>query len=82
MTNKDANKIIQGLTEEDFKKFNQEFYNIREEDRNNMLNTFGAFLMAIHESKNIEDFGEDAMILLFILEKINIIKINDNIFIK
>lgn len=82
MTNKDANKIIQGLTEEDFKKFNQEFYNIKEEDRNNMLNTFGAFLMAIYENKNIENFGEDAMILLFILEKINIIKINDDIFIK
>lgn len=82
MTNKDANKIIQGLTEEDFKKFSQEFYNIKEEDRNNMLKTFGAFLMTIQESKNIENFGENAMILLFILEKINIIKINDNIFIK
>ena len=78
----DKEKIIDEITQEEIHKAASEYKNISQEDYNLILNLLTAFLIAMKEINKSEDVVSMFFILLYILEKVEVIKINNKIIIK
>lgn len=80
MNQEEFKKKVTELKDQDFLRFANESNNLKKEDREIMLGLVIGFFESM--KRNNADVEENFMILLSLLEIANIIKINEDIFIK